>query len=232
MKLGPALLVAVLALLASPAHAAAPTRAAPKGKTKAAPSAQAKPADDADLAAAGKVIEIDPQGNATVVKGEAGERRPDRQSDAEEMTPAPVTEPAAATAARKAASAGGLSAAEACRLRFGAQCAFLKRCAKVSLPLDCPAMIAACEQTEGEASFARQDAEACAKGVKALACAQADTSSLAAFNPESQVPACRPLRDGDRAEQSKASPTTFPDGEGHRIDVHDVDIGGALVGGP
>ena len=263
-----AALAAVLAgLLAAPALAAAPPakdkEKAPAAKapakaagTKAAP-AKAKPADeaaaaakptgdDADFASAGKVIEFDGSGKAKVVKGQAsadpdlppgaiaGEDLPGAQ---DEKTGAGAAPPSTTPAK----PAGDLSAADGCKIRFKAQCAFLAHCAGNALPLDCDQMLVVCDNLEGPAPYTRKDAEACAAGIKTLSCATMQAMGLA-FDPEAKVPACKPVRE---AEQGGSEPPAKPQGTnkagktpqqlvpgaGQDFRDVDVDVGGVLGGG-
>jgi hypothetical protein len=218
------ILIALCFQLAAPALGAAAKDAPPKGgaaakKTppKDAPAKTETP-DDADLATAGKVIEIDGSGNAKVVKGEATEPAEPKPED--KPAPKPKEEKLKATE---------ISNAEACKLRFTAQCSWLKRCLKGAgdLPMPCDELIAACDSAApGKAAYARKPVEACAKGVTALKCEKIDLNNPASLNPEAQVPACKPLLDADKAELEKAGP-----GSGGGTELpKDIDIGRALRG--
>jgi len=199
----------------SPAFGAA--KDAPK-TTKPAPAPE-----DPDLASAGKVIEIDGSGNAKVVKGNPG--------DPAEPQPTPAkVEPAK----DEKLKAGEISNAEACKLRFSAQCNTLKRCMPkgTELPMPCDELISGCEGAAGKAPYARKAVEACAKGVTALKCeaAKIDWNNPATLNPEARVPACKPLLDADQAELQKAGPPGSGAGGAGGDMPKDIDIGRALQG--
>jgi hypothetical protein len=175
-------------LLASPALGAAPA-AKPPAKGKAAPAAAAPKAapapggegGDADLASAGKVIELTPDGAAKTVKGEATD---------------PGATDGVAPKAELKLKPGEISVPDSCKLRLAAQCKVVKRCQKdpaltESIDTTCQALVTGCEMMSGKAAYSRKEAEACAKGLEALKCDGALT--LADYSLEAKVPACKPI---------------------------------------
>lgn len=213
-----ALIVGAIAAQAQAASVA--PKKAPPATAKPAPPAPAAEGDD--LATAGKVIEIDTSGKAKVVKG----------ADGVEVTVGGEALTAPPAAGDKAPKAADLTVGEACRIRSQAQCELLRRCGGV--PMDCQALAGACPPSAEAAAFTRKDAEACAKGVAALACDALNMAGLS-FDPEAQVPACQAVLEPAKAEPkapepkgkagSKAPPTKV-DG----LDFHEIDLGGVLGG--
>jgi hypothetical protein len=173
-------------MLALPGLAAAAAKEAAPKQAKAPPKAQPSPQGDPDLASAGKVIELDAEGNARVVKG---------------------AEPAPAQAGAKGPKGADITAAEACRQRVMAQCAAIKRClpANGDLPLPCDLMAQACDELLGKAPYSRKALEACAQGIAALKCAATvEGSAQALMRPESVVPSCKAVVDAETAQAGAA----------------------------
>lgn len=217
--------------------AKAPAKAAPD-KAKGPDAEPAKAAgDDADVASAGKIIEFDGSGNAKVVKGQATPTDPDQPpiTVAGEDLPGAQADKPAGSATAKPGADPGFGAADGCKIRFKAQCAFLSHCAGGALPLDCDQMMVVCENLSGPAAYAKKDAEACAAGIKALSCSAVESMGLA-FDPEAKVPACKAVRDAEQGEQPakpKAGGKAPPKVPGAGADFRDldVDLGGVLGGG-
>ena len=193
-----------------------------------------KPAapDDPDLAGAGKVIEFDSSGNGKVVKGDdVTFREPHPDEVAPEAKPAP-DKPAAVPAVEEKPPAGEMSAAEACRERFRAKCAFLHRCmGQGGLPFSCEELLSACDSAQGASPYSKKEVDACAKGVSALKCAQLDLTNIAGLDPEAKVPACREMVEAERVPTEPDLPSgTIPGADGQGPDIKDIDIGAALGG--
>ncbi len=168
-------------------------------------------------AATTKTIEVDPHGNASVVRAAA------------KPAPLPV----------QALGANEISQAENCGLRMAARCAVARKCpglqgrplfihelhvGEVNTYLPCERIAEICGALQGKAAYPRREVERCAGATAALAC----TSYLdeprrqrTLPNPEHQVPACAGLlkRDAARPPWIYASPE-------QTVDLLEQHIGG------
>jgi hypothetical protein len=215
---------------AKPAKAA---KAGPEKATKGKDKPKAPGPNDPDLAKAGKVIEFDSSGNGKVVKGEDIEFR-EARPDERVGGPAAEDKTTVAAPVEEKPLVVEMTAAEACRERFKAKCAFLGRCLSGgSLPFSCDDLMSACDGATGPSPYPKKEVDACSKGVTNLKCSQMDTTNLAGLDPEMKVPACRAMVEAERVAPEETPATSTSSGHSSQdpgVDIGNIDIGAALSG--